>query len=152
MKSWMERSARLDIPQAVRDLHTALDALAPGKAASIGFCLGGALSILAAAEGGISACVDCYGRPRWRHSTGAPDAIDAARRLACPVLAIYGKRDAGIPLEQVEELRAALPARSEVALYDAGHAFLNDTRPDMYVADQAELAWAKIIGFLRRTL
>ena len=40
----------------------------------------------------------------------------------------------------------------ELALYDAGHAFLNDTRPDMHAADQATLAWTKILGFLRRTL
>ena len=51
-----------------------------------------------------------------------------------------------------EELRGALPRGSEVALYDAGHAFLNDTRQEMYVDDQATLAWAKIVGFLRRNL
>src|SRR5713226_2162473 len=48
--AWMARIARLDIPQAVRDLRAAVQSLEGGKAGSIGFCLGGALSILTAAE------------------------------------------------------------------------------------------------------
>ena len=84
--------------------------------------------------------------------TKAENAIDAARRIRCPVLGIYGKRDTGIPVADAEALRGVLPEGSEVAFYEAGHAFLNDTRPQMYVADQATLAWAKIAGFLRRHL
>ena len=151
-QSWMARIERLDLPQAVADLRTALSHLKAGKAASIGFCLGGALSLLTAAEGGLSACVDCYGRVRWTHATRAPHPIDAARRIRCPVLGVYGKTDAGIPVAQAEELRAALPPGSELVLYEAGHAFLNDTRPEMYVEPQATLAWARITGFLRRNL
>lgn len=149
---FMARIARLDIPQAVRDLRGALEHLAGRGGAVIGFCLGGALAILAAAEDGLEACVDCYGRPRWSHSTPAAHAIDAARRARCPVLGIYGRRDQGIPVVQAEELQSALPEGSEMAFYEAGHAFLNDTRSDMYVAEQATLAWSKILGFLRRHL
>lgn len=149
---WMARIGRLDIPQAVRDLRAALEQLQGATSAAIGFCLGGALAILTAAEGGMTACVDCYGRPRWSHETAAPHAIEAARKVRCPVLAIYGRRDQGIPVEQAEELRAALPQGSELSFYEAGHAFLNDTRPEMYVEDQATLAWSRILGFLRRHL
>lgn len=152
LPSWMARVGRLDIPQAVRDLRAALEQLPARRAASIGFCLGGALSLLTAAEVGLDACVDCYGRPRWMHKTSAENAIDAGKRIRCPVLAIYGTRDQGIGVAAVEELRAVLPPGSEVAFYQAGHAFLNDQRPEMYVADQATLAWSKIIGFLRRNL
>ena len=88
----------------------------------------------------------------WMQPTKAENAIDAARRIRCPVLGIYGKRDTGIPVADAEALRGVLPEGSEVAFYEAGHAFLNDTRPQMYVADQATLAWAKIAGFLRRHL
>ena len=151
--AWMARIARLDVPQAVRDLRAAVQSLeGTGKACSIGFCLGGALSILTAAEGGLSACVACYGRPRWTHATPAPHAIDAARRTPCPILGIYGNRDPGIPVSDAEELRKALPPGSELVLYDAGHAFLNDTRPEMFVEAAAAQAWPKIIGFLRRNL
>ena len=151
--SWMQRMRKLDLERALNQLQASLDRLGEGgRTACIGFCLGGALSLLVAARGALDACVDCYGRPRWLEGMTAEAAIDAAPRIACPVLAVYGKRDAGIPLEAVEELRKALPPKSEVSLYDAGHAFLNDTRPDMYVAAEADKAWAKITGFLRRTL
>ena len=145
--SWMARIRRLDIPRAVGELRAALDSLEGGKKGVIGFCLGGALAILTAAEAGADACVDCYGRPRWAHTTPAPHAIDAARSLTGPLLAVYGTHDTGIPVEEAREL-----PKAELAFYDAGHAFLNDTRPDMYVAAQADLAWARIIGFLRRNL
>lgn len=150
--SWIARLQRLDVPQSIRDLRLALAALGDGKGASIGFCLGGALSILTAAGGGLSACVSCYGRPRWMSPTPAPHAIEAASRVPCPVLGIYGKNDPGIPLADAEELGKAFPSGSELALFDAGHAFLNDTRPDMYVEAAAQLAWPKIFGFLRRNL
>lgn len=152
--SWMARIGRLGVPQAISDLRAALETLQGGKAAAIGFCLGGALSLLTAAEGGLSACVDCYGRPRFaRNDALHPvNAIDAAGRISCPVLAVYGRRDEGISVSDAEALGAALPAGSELALYDAGHAFLNDTRPDRYAAGQATLAWGKITGFLRRHL
>ncbi len=150
--AWMARIARLDIPHAVDDLRAALAALPGGKAGAIGFCLGGALSLLTAAGGDVSACVDCYGRVRWAHSTPAPHPIDAARGLTCPVLGIFGRRDPSISVADAEELGRALPAGSEIALYDAGHAFLNDTRPDMHVEAAAALAWPKIVGFLRRNL
>lgn len=149
----LSRIRRLDIPQAVRDLRLGLDALGgAAPAGSIGFCLGGSLSLLVAAQGGLAACVACYGRPRWNHQTPAPNAIDAAAKIGRPVLGIYGRHDKSIPVEAAEELRAALPPGSELALYDAGHAFLNDTRPELYVEAQATLAWAKITGYLRRTL
>ena len=41
---------------------------------------------------------------------------------------------------------------SEVHLYDAGHAFLDDHRPEHHDSEQAALAWAKIEGFLLRNL
>src|SRR3954462_9846317 len=154
MQSWMARIGRLDVPRAVAELRSAVDQLQESKAAVIGFCLGGALALLAAAEGGYAACVDCYGRPRWAKNDAlhTVNAIDAAKRIPCPVLAVYGRRDEGIPVSDAEAVGAVLPKGSELALYDAGHAFLNDTRPDRYAADQATLAWGKITGFLRRNL
>ena len=37
-------------------------------------------------------------------------------------------------------------------LYDAGHAFFNDTRPVAYHAESAALAWERALGFLREQL
>lgn len=153
-----ERMARLPLPAAVADLRAALDhaQVSGEKLGSIGFCLGGMLSLLLAADGRrLDAAVSCYGRVRL---PGAPaphqpeSPLDAAGRVLCPVLGIYGKKDASIPLDDVRELQSRLGEKAEVALYDAGHAFLNDTRPQLYDRDQATLAWPRIFGFFRRTL
>ena len=146
----LARMGRLSLAQAVSDLHGALAQLRGGLSGVIGFCLGGSLALLTAAESDLRACVDCYGRIRLQNEGRQP--IEAAPAIACPVLGVYGRRDAGIPVADAEALRAALPKGSEVVLYDAGHAFLNDQRPDLYAPDQAELAWPKIVGFLRRHL
>jgi carboxymethylenebutenolidase len=146
----LARMGRLSIPMAVADLRLALAQLDGGPAGVIGFCLGGSLALLAAAEGGLGACVDCYGRIRLPNAPRQP--IDLAGGLSCPVLAVYATRDAGIPVADAEALRKALPEGSELSLHDAEHGFLNDTRPDVHAPDQAALAWPKIIGFLRRKL
>lgn len=158
MASFMARIGRTSFPQVTADLRAALDhaEVSGEKLASIGFCMGGSLSLLLASDGRrLDAAVACYGRLRHGGPLGAlrPEhPIDAVARIRCPVLGVYGKRDGSIPAADVAELRAKAPAGSDVHVYDAGHAFLNDTRPDMHSADQATLAWAKITGFLRRAL
>lgn len=154
----LARIGRTSYPQAVRDLRAALDhaEVSREKLASIGFCMGGSLSLLLAADGRrLDAAVSCYGRLHHAALDGAlrPEhALDAVARIRCPVLGVYGKNDSSIPAAEAEALRGAVPPGSDVHLYDAGHAFLNDTRPELHAPDQATLAWAKIVGFLRRTL
>src|SRR2546421_809173 len=118
------------------------------KVASMGFCMGGSLSLAYSADP-VDAAVSCYGR--LQHPA---QPLEAVRRGRSPVLGIYGTRDTAIPLSDVQTLRRALAARpgSEVHLYDAGHAFLDDHRPEHHDSEQAALAWAKIEGFLLRNL
>jgi carboxymethylenebutenolidase len=56
----------------------------------------------------------------------------------------------------VEELRSILKREEktfEIEVYErAGHAFFNDTRPEMYRPDVAEKAWERAIAFLRQHL
>lgn len=153
-----DRMGRLSVPGAVSDLRCALDhvEVSGEKLGAIGFCMGGMLSLLLAADGRrLDGAVSCYGS--LRHA-GPPDAsrpesaLDAIGRALCPVLGVYGRKDSSIPLADVNELQSRLGNRGEVALYDAGHAFLNDTRRELYEPAQAALAWAKIFGFFRRTL
>ena len=52
-------------------------------------------------------------------------------------------------LEDITE-RYELPLQS--LKYEADHAFFNNTRPEVYDADAAEDAWAKVIGFFNDKL
>ncbi len=63
--------------------------------------------------------------------------VDVAARLQAPVLGLYGGADAGIPLESVERMKAALAdgsagaRRSQLVVYpQAQHAFHADYRPN----------------------
>ena len=147
----MERMQRLSWLGALDDLRAGAEHLrgrGAHKIGCIGFCMGGTLALRYSADP-IDAAVACYGRIRH-----AADPLAAVERGRCPVLGIYGARDAGIPLTDVKQLRRALASRpgSEVHVFEAGHAFLNDHRPQHHDSQQAALAWAKIEGFLLRNL
>ena len=63
----------------------------------------------------------------------------------CPIILHFGKKDASIPPERVEEIREAHPD-IPVYLYDAGHGFVSDRRSD-YDADSARLARLRTLAF-----
>lgn len=100
-------------PQVVSDMQAAIDAL-PKPVYVTGFCYGGAAAYMAAAKcEGVSASSCFYGRLIADLLASEPMA---------PVMLHYGARDAGIPPENVEKVRLALPD-SPLYLYDAGHGF-----------------------------
>ena len=74
--------------------------------------------------------------------------IDVVGELKAPVLGLYGGADSGIPVESVEQMRAALkkaagnPRRS--SLYpDAPHGFHADYRPS-YRPEAAKDGWRRL--------
>ena len=113
-----------------------------------GFCLGGAMALVAACNvDGLAAAVPFYG-------TGKDEFLDFTRAKA-PILGHYAKNDAFVKAERVEELRGravAAGARFEVCLYDAGHAFMRAGDPAAYDKASAELAWERTMRFLRLEL
>ena len=46
----------------------------------------------------------------------------------------------------------ALGKRAEIQLYDADHAFVNDTRPEVYSPSDAKVAWERSVAFLHAEL
>ena len=123
----------------LRDVAAAVDAVRiAGKVGITGFCFGGMISWRAAHAGlGLSAASGYYGG-------GVPNYIDLAPSI--PIEMHFGDKDTGIPLEQVEALRARYPD-VPVYLYDAGHAFANSDRPDKYDARSAAKAWERTLAF-----
>jgi carboxymethylenebutenolidase len=145
----------LEIPRAARDLDAAVAALQNhaavdgAKVGAIGFCMGGQLALFAATRNRkIGAVVDCYGvHPNVKLD---PSGLEAA------VLGIFAERDSFVPPAVAHKLESDLRAagkRVHVTIYPGvDHAFLNDTRPDVYDADAASRAWAEAIAFLRAEL
>jgi len=145
----------LEIPRALRDLDAAVStlrnhhAVEGAKVGCIGFCMGGQLALSAATGSeGIGAAVDCYGIH--------PNVTVDARTLACPLLGIFAEHDDFIPLERVRELERDLAESKQdvhVEVFPGvQHAFLNDSRPDVFNAEAAERAWNQIGSFLKAEL
>ncbi len=100
-----------------------------------GFCWGGRITWLYAAHNpNVKAGVAWYGRLVGDVTKLTPKhPVDIASALKVPVLGLYGGKDTGIPLEQVNQMRDRLKlssSKSEIIVYpDAPHAFFADYRP-----------------------
>ena len=103
------------------------------KVATLGFCMGGALSLRAARElRDVDAAVTFYGLG----DPGGP--------LRVPAQGHFALRDG-----YLDPARPALLQGVDLYFYDAGHAFMNDRRPEAYDAASAALAWKRTLDFLR---
>jgi len=145
--------------QEAIDHLAAHEAVAGRKIGVTGFCMGGQYALLAACGcRGLSACVPFYGMLRYAEGLDPArkprSPLEALADLRCPVLGLYGEEDAIIPVADVRELEERLaksPHGGEVRLYPgAGHAFMNDTRPEMYRPAAAADAWPRAVAFLRK--
>jgi len=146
----------LSMEQAEQDMCGAADYLAsqPGVegsgVGSVGFCLGGGLSIWAAATcPDITAAVTYY----YVMPHGKPDFT----KIKGPVLGHFGAADEFIPLEASKELEAELKAAGVDVTFHyyegKGHAFFNDTnRLGTYDENAAQLSWERTVSFLRSAL
>ena len=125
------------------------------RVAVTGFCWGGRITWLYAAHNpALKAGVAWYGRLTGQSTDLQPRyPIDVVAELKAPVLGLYGGQDQGIPLEDVEKMRAALAAAkqpSEIAVFpDAGHGFNADYRPS-YREAAARDAWARCLAWFRK--
>ncbi len=82
-----------------------------------------------------------------------PALVDEVATLQTPWLGLFGDRDGSIPVDDVEQLRAALgaaPVDTDVVRYpDAGHGFFCDLRP-AYAPDAAADAWIRALAWFER--
>jgi carboxymethylenebutenolidase len=118
---------------------------------TIGFCIGGRISLLQAAAGHeLAGVIGCYPWPVGTHRSGLPAPADEAPRFGCPVLAIYGGADAGIPAAAREAFAAALDAAGvahrEVVYPDAPHSFF-DRKAEDFAAESAD-TWRRVLEFM----
>ena len=127
----------------------------PSRLAITGFCWGGRIVWLYAAHNPkLKAGGAWYGRLEGQSSELTPKhPIELVSSLKAPVIGFYGGKDAGIPLESVERMRAALKAAgnpSQIIVYpEAQHGFNADYRPS-YKADDAQDAWKKLLAWFKK--
>ena len=157
MAEGMALVQRLDFPLAGADIAATLAHLrglpgCSGRVGTVGFCLGGTLSFLAAATAkpdgrGLDAAVPYYG-------SGIHGMLDLAPQIDCPMLLHYGDDDPYIPAEQIDFGRGGVrrPGRGERAALPAGHAFSNWDAPSFYRKQPADLAWQRTLAFLAEHL
>ena len=132
---------------ATQDLRGAVQCLKQSsrKVAAIGFCMGGALSILVAIHVPEVDAVSCwYGVP-------PPEAGDP-RMIRVPLQGHFALNDAYFPTAVVDRLEAALKSGGiphDFYRYQANHAFANKTG-DNYDHEAAELAWQRTLAFLAK--
>ncbi|PWC19832.1 carboxymethylenebutenolidase [Brenneria roseae subsp. roseae] len=146
--------------QVLSDLdHAANWAIRQGgdasKLAITGFCWGGRIAWLYAAHNPqLKAAVAWYGKFSGAKTLNSPKhPIDIATELCAPVLGLYGAKDGGIPLGDVDKMRQALRAANadaEIIVYpDAGHAFHADYRPN-YHAESAQDGWQRMLAWFKK--
>jgi carboxymethylenebutenolidase len=145
----------LNIEQTEKDLRGAIDYLlahervAGETVGTVGFCMGGALSLYAASKNEqVGACVVFYG--------GHPKIKPDLENLRAPLLGFYAERDDFATPAGARELEAKLKSlgkSAEIHIYsDTDHAFFNDDRPEVFNATAAADAWQRTVNFLREHL
>jgi carboxymethylenebutenolidase len=156
--------AKTPDPQVLGDLKAAIAWAGKNggdlkKVGVTGFCWGGRITWLAATMPEVKAGVAWYGRLVGDKTANNPrQPVEIAADLKAPVLGLYGSADTGIPLDTVEQMKAALakvssnPAAkaSTFEVYpDAPHAFHADYR-NTYREGPAKDGWAKCLAWFKR--
>jgi carboxymethylenebutenolidase len=118
----------------------------------VGFCLGGSNAWhMAAADLDVSGVVGFYGHPnRADFPSGAAPIITRVTEFSCPILALQGGDDPGIPAEVDAEFETALRdagRADEVIVYEgAPHSFFD--RKYAEFTDASQDAWQRILRFI----
>jgi carboxymethylenebutenolidase len=145
----------LNVDQTEKDLRGAIqylvdhDAVTTNKVGTVGFCMGGMLSLYAATKNPqVGACVVFYG--------GHPAFKPELENLHAPMLGLYAGKDTFVTPDLVRDLDARLKElgkEAEIIIYDeAQHAFFNDTRAEVYDEAASKDAWRRMLEFFRRHL
>lgn len=143
---------KMDFAAAVQDLAATAAALRAlpecgGKIASIGYCMGGLLSYLCAANAAVDAAV-CY------YPGGVHNKLEEAGKVKCPTLFHFGGNDANIPMTAVESVKQAFAGRenARIDVYPGAEHGFNCWDRSAYNQPSAALAHGRSLSFLATTI
>jgi len=130
---------------AVKYLKT--HSMSTGKVGVIGFCWGGGMANEVAVNSpDLVAAVSYYGM-----QAAAEDVSKIKAALLLHYAGLDKRINAGIPA--FESALKAASVNYQIYMYEgAKHAFNNDTTPERYNREAAELAWQRTISFLKQKL
>jgi carboxymethylenebutenolidase len=145
----------IKIGQVEQDLRGAIDYLLSrdettgDRVGTVGFCMGGQLSLYAAcANPKVGACVDYYGVH--------PHVQPNYKNLRAPVLGFFAEKDGFVNPQAARKLETDLKAAGkqvEIHIYpNTDHAFFNDTRTEVYHQAHAQDSWRRMLDFYRKHL
>ncbi len=138
------RAAR-EIAGAVRHLREVEGATRVGV---VGFCMGGALTIIAATQPGVDAYVAFYGFP--------PAGAAPLEKITAPGLIFFGEEEQFFSVPDAKafaESQRKHGREADVIVYPGvGHAFFNNDRPEAYRRDAANDAWRRTLEHFGRHL
>ena len=120
----------------------------------MGYCRGGRnVWHYSTHNAGLKAGVAFYGSLADKNNVVPKNSIELAPDVKEPVLGLYGEADAGIPLDQVKQMEAALKAAgktTEFKIYPgAPHGFHADYRAS-YRKEAAEAGWNEMIAWFKK--
>jgi len=140
--------------QDIRGAVQFLKASGSTKVGVTGFCMGGALTLLAAANvPEVDAAIVWYGCPPLEY-------LDASK-IKVPLMGHFGIHDTVFPITLIDALEQKLRAAAvsfEFHRYDTQHAFANETVDSKhlpylkYDAGAAGLAWQRTMAFAQQHL
>ena len=143
---------KFDVAKAVEDIVATVAALrarpaCKGKIGALGFCLGGKLAYLAAAEAGVDCAVGYYG-------VAIEQQLDLVPKIKCPLVLQFAAEDKFVPAAAVAEIRKAFAGRGNVDIHvypGVDHAF---ARPGGHAWNKPAtlMAHSRSIALFRRVM
>jgi carboxymethylenebutenolidase len=148
-----EYRGKLKDEEVVKDLEAAMKVMTARaemkgkKWGAMGFCYGGLLTYLTAARLKPAASAAYYGG-------GIVNYLGEVDNIKSPITFHFGELDKGIPMEQVDKLKAAVAGKPDTAVHvypGADHGFHCDERGS-YNPASAKQAWGRTLEFFGKHL
>ncbi|MDE2251173.1 MAG: dienelactone hydrolase family protein [Gammaproteobacteria bacterium] len=121
---------KLSDPQVMLDVEAAANHLAGKKLGIVGYCFGGTVAWWGATRTTKFAASSCW------YGGGIPGTKD--EKPNCPVQMHFGEKDASIPMQDVEAVRAAQPKVDVYVYMGAQHGFGCNERGSFSQPDYAQ--------------